>query len=77
MTKDTITSTRDALIKDADHLKQDAGQILALRLEKLSSTENNYPLGRAGTNDPGSLVSIWLQAKVPDGRNRVFTPYTD
>jgi hypothetical protein len=28
MTQDTITSTRDALIKDADHLKQDAGQIV-------------------------------------------------
>jgi ElaB/YqjD/DUF883 family membrane-anchored ribosome-binding protein len=28
MTKDTITSTRDALIKDTDHLKQDAGQIV-------------------------------------------------
>jgi hypothetical protein len=27
MTKDTITSTRDALIKDTDHLKRDAGQI--------------------------------------------------
>jgi len=28
MTKDTLTSTRDAIIKDADHLKQDAGQIV-------------------------------------------------
>jgi ElaB/YqjD/DUF883 family membrane-anchored ribosome-binding protein len=28
MTKDTISSTRDALIKDTDHLKQDAGQIV-------------------------------------------------
>jgi len=28
MTKDTISSTRDALIKDTDHLKRDAGQIV-------------------------------------------------
>ncbi len=28
MTKDTITSTRDALIKDTDHLKRDAGQLV-------------------------------------------------
>src|ERR1700685_2036931 len=28
MIKDTLTSTRDALIKDTDHLKQDAGQIV-------------------------------------------------
>jgi ElaB/YqjD/DUF883 family membrane-anchored ribosome-binding protein len=28
MIKDAITSTRDALIKDTDHLKQDAGQIV-------------------------------------------------
>jgi len=28
MTKDTITSTRETLIKDTDHLKQDAGQIV-------------------------------------------------
>ena len=28
MIKDTITSTRDAIIKDTDHLKQDAGQIV-------------------------------------------------
>jgi len=28
MTNDTITSTRDALIKDTNHLKQDAGQIV-------------------------------------------------
>ncbi|MDB4793465.1 hypothetical protein OAG63_00360 [Methylacidiphilales bacterium] len=28
MTKDPITSTRDAIIKDTDHLKQDAGQIV-------------------------------------------------
>ena len=28
MTKDTITSTRNALIKDTDHLKRDAGQIV-------------------------------------------------
>ena len=28
MTKDTITSTRDAIIKDTDHLKRDAGQIV-------------------------------------------------
>jgi ElaB/YqjD/DUF883 family membrane-anchored ribosome-binding protein len=28
MTKDTITSTRDALVKDTDHLKQDAVQIV-------------------------------------------------
>ena len=28
MTKDTLTSTRDALIKDADHLKRDAGKIV-------------------------------------------------
>ena len=28
MTNNTITSTRETLIKDADHLKQDAGQIV-------------------------------------------------
>ena len=28
MTNNTITSTRDTLIKDTDHLKQDAGQII-------------------------------------------------
>ena len=28
MTNDNITSTRETLIKDADHLKQDAGQIV-------------------------------------------------
>jgi ElaB/YqjD/DUF883 family membrane-anchored ribosome-binding protein len=28
MTKDTLTSTRNALIEDADHLKRDAGQIV-------------------------------------------------
>jgi ElaB/YqjD/DUF883 family membrane-anchored ribosome-binding protein len=28
MTKDTLYSTRDALIKDTDHLKRDAGQIV-------------------------------------------------
>ena len=28
MTKDTLTSTRDAIIKDTDHLKRDAGQIV-------------------------------------------------
>jgi ElaB/YqjD/DUF883 family membrane-anchored ribosome-binding protein len=28
MIKDTITSTRDALIKDTDHLKRDAGQLV-------------------------------------------------
>ena len=28
MTKDTLTSTRDVLIKDTDHLKRDAGQIV-------------------------------------------------
>jgi len=28
MTNNTITSTRETLIKDADHLKQDAGQII-------------------------------------------------
>ena len=28
MTKDTVTSTREALIKDTDHLKRDAGQII-------------------------------------------------
>ena len=28
MTKDTLTSTHDALIKDTDHLKRDAGQIV-------------------------------------------------
>jgi len=28
MTKDTLASTRDALIKDTDHLKRDAGQIV-------------------------------------------------
>ena len=28
MTKDTIASTRDALLKDTDHLKRDAGQIV-------------------------------------------------
>jgi len=28
MTNNTITSTRKTLIKDADHLKQDAGQIV-------------------------------------------------
>jgi len=28
MTNNTITSTREALIKDADHLKEDAGQIV-------------------------------------------------
>jgi ElaB/YqjD/DUF883 family membrane-anchored ribosome-binding protein len=28
MTKDTLTSTRDALVKDTDHLKRDAGQIV-------------------------------------------------
>ena len=28
MTKDTLTSTREALIKDTDHLKRDAGHIV-------------------------------------------------
>jgi ElaB/YqjD/DUF883 family membrane-anchored ribosome-binding protein len=28
MTKDPLTSTREALIKDTDHLKQDAGQLV-------------------------------------------------
>jgi ElaB/YqjD/DUF883 family membrane-anchored ribosome-binding protein len=28
MTNNTITSTRETLIKDADHLKQEAGQII-------------------------------------------------
>jgi len=28
MSKDTITSTRDAIIIDTDHLKRDAGQII-------------------------------------------------
>ena len=28
MTNNTITSTRETLIKDADHLKQDAGKIV-------------------------------------------------
>jgi ElaB/YqjD/DUF883 family membrane-anchored ribosome-binding protein len=28
MIKDTISSTRDTLVKDTDHLKQDAGQIV-------------------------------------------------
>jgi ElaB/YqjD/DUF883 family membrane-anchored ribosome-binding protein len=28
MTNDNITSTRETLIKDTDHLKQDAGQIV-------------------------------------------------
>ena len=28
MTNDNITSTRHALIKDTDHLKQDAGQLV-------------------------------------------------
>jgi ElaB/YqjD/DUF883 family membrane-anchored ribosome-binding protein len=28
MTNNTITSTRDTLIKDTDHLKQDAGRIV-------------------------------------------------
>ena len=28
MTNDNITSTRDSLIKDTDHLKRDAGQIV-------------------------------------------------
>jgi len=28
MTNDPITSTRNALIKDTDHLKQDAGKII-------------------------------------------------
>jgi ElaB/YqjD/DUF883 family membrane-anchored ribosome-binding protein len=28
MTKDTVTSTRETLIKDTDHLKQDAGKIV-------------------------------------------------
>ena len=28
MIKDTLTSTRDAIIKDADHLRLDAGQIV-------------------------------------------------
>ena len=28
MTKDTVTSTRNAIIKDSDHLKRDAGQII-------------------------------------------------
>ena len=28
MIKDTLTSTRDAIIKDTDHLKQDAGKIV-------------------------------------------------
>jgi len=28
MTNDTLTSTHDALIKDTDHLKRDAGQIV-------------------------------------------------
>ncbi len=28
MTNNTITSTRETLIKDADHLKRDAGQIV-------------------------------------------------
>jgi len=28
MINDTVTSTRETLIKDADHLKQDAGQIV-------------------------------------------------
>ncbi len=28
MTTDTITSTRNSLIKDTDHLKQDAGQLV-------------------------------------------------
>ena len=28
MTNDNITSTRESLIKDTDHLKQDAGQLI-------------------------------------------------
>lgn len=28
MTNNTLTSTRDALIKDTDHLKQDVGQVV-------------------------------------------------
>jgi hypothetical protein len=28
MTKDTVTNTRNAIIKDTDHLKRDTGQII-------------------------------------------------
>ena len=28
MTKDTVTNTRNAIIKDTDHLNRDAGQII-------------------------------------------------
>ena len=53
MIKDTITSTRDALIKDTDHLKQDAGQIVE-DVKKHASVHVNAVKNKA--NDAFDLV---------------------
>ena len=53
MTKDTVISTRNAIIKDADHLKRDAGQIIE-DVKKHASAHVNALTGTA--NDTFDLV---------------------